>query len=109
MWSCLIRYLLKPLYLIQGTREHEFRKVVDVYARDVLVVGAGCEDGPTEYFRYISKTERERRNPLSPHIVFELLPAELSAHPKLDRLLVLPPSACERDRGHYDGYADHDD
>jgi hypothetical protein len=36
------------------------------------------------------------------------LSAELSVHPKLDRLLVLTHSACVQNRGHYDGYADHD-
>jgi len=54
------------------------------------------------------QTERERRNPLSPHSVPELLPAELSAQAKLDRLLVFARSACVHNRGHYDGYAEHD-
>ena len=59
-------------------------------------------------FAVLFQTERDRRNPLSPHLVPELLPAELSAHAKLDWLLVLARSACVRNRGQYDGYADHD-
>ena len=38
-----------------------------------------------------------------------LLSAELSAQPEMDRLLVFPHSAFVRNRGHHDGYADHDD
>ena len=36
------------------------------------------------------QAKRERRNPLSPLLVPELLPSELSAHAELDQLLFLP-------------------